>query len=119
MMPSPAVRPGARASRPPPPPGSRAFRPDTPNGRSPGRVPGRPMVQQKCPVVLAAPNQGQRFGPRIPDIVRDVPAVLPQPPERDRRPVAIALAPERHDEGGRDEELHHGPAEEGQGLAAE
>ena len=77
-------------------------------------IPRQPpsLAQQQRPVVLAAAHQRQLLRPRVLDVDRDVPAVLAQPPERHGRAVPVTLAPERHREGQRNEELHQGAAEE-------
>jgi hypothetical protein len=53
------------------------------------------------------------------DVDRDVPAVLPEPPQGDGGAVPVALTPERHGDCRRDEELKQRATEEREGFAAE
>ena len=69
--------------------------------------------------MLSPANQGEYLRLGVFDVHRDVPAVLPEPPQGDGGAVPVALTPERHDECRRDEELKQCATEEGEGFAAE
>src|SRR5688572_10931064 len=65
-----------------------------------GLIPVQPVErgEHQRPVRFAATRQRQLLRAGILDIDRNVPAILSQPPERDRGTVAVALAPERYQE---------------------
>jgi hypothetical protein len=77
------------------------------------------MIEEKGPVMLAAPHQRQFLGAGVSHIDGDVPTVLSQPPEGHRGTVAVASTPQRHCEDGRYDELEEGSAEDAQNLTIE
>jgi len=77
------------------------------------------MIEQKGPVMLATADQRQFLGAGVSHIDGDVPAALPQPPERYRGTVAVAPTPQGHGEHGWHDELEEGSAQDGQDLTIE
>ena len=69
--------------------------------------------------MLSPADQWECLRLGILDVDRDVPAVLPEPPQGYGGAVPVALTPERHDECRRDEELKQRATEDGEGFAAE
>ena len=69
--------------------------------------------------MLSASDERQLLRASIPYVRRDVPAVLPHPPEWYGRSVAITRSPQRNDKRCRHQQLEQCAAQEHQGLAIE
>ena len=74
-------------------------------------------IQQVGPVVLSTTDQRKLLSPRIADVDRDIPEILGDPPQRDRRGMPVSAMKEIRAECRRNDELHQGPAEEADELA--
>src|SRR5690242_5906858 len=70
------------------------------------------VAEQERPIVLAPADERQLLGPRIAYVYGNIPAVLRDPPQGNRRRMAIHSPREIPDEGRRHDELKERPARE-------